>query len=93
MAENLRRNGGTIPGIRPGAPTSEYLDKTAKSVVFLGAMVLAVIAAVPIVLGNLTGLSIQLGGTSLLIVCGVALETVTAMDSFVMARHHKGFLN
>lgn len=93
MAENLRRNGGAIPGIRPGAPTSEYLDKTAKSVVFLGAMVLVVIAAVPIVLGNLTGLSIQLGGTSLLIVCGVALETVTAMDSFVMARHHKGFLN
>lgn len=92
IATNIRNNGGTIPGIRPGPATSEYLMKTANSVAFLGALILAIIAAAPIVLGNLTGLSIQLGGTSLLIVCGVALETVTAMDSFVTARHHKGFL-
>lgn len=92
ISTNIRNNGGTIPGIRPGPATSEYLMKTANSVAFLGALILAIIAAAPIVLGNLTGLSIQLGGTSLLIVCGVALETVTAMDSFVTARYHKGFL-
>lgn len=92
IASNLRNNGGTVPGIRPGPATTEYLMKTANSVAFLGALILAIIAAAPIVLGNLTGLPIQLGGTSLLIVCGVALETVAAMDSFVTARYHKGFL-
>ena len=93
IANSLRKNGGTIPGIRPGIPTTEYLERAAKSVAFLGALILAIIAALPIMLGNLTGLQIQLGGTTLLIVCGVALEAVTAVDSYMVVRQHKGFLD
>lgn len=93
LAGTIRSNGGGIPGIRPGRATSDYLMKTANSVAFLGALLLSIVAATPIVFGNLTGLPIQLGGTSLLIVSGVALEVITAMDSFVISRHHKGFLN
>lgn len=93
IANSLRKNGGTIPGIRPGIPTTEYLERAAKSVAFLGALILAIIAALPIMLGNLMGLQIQLGGTTLLIVCGVALEAVTAVDSYMVVRQHKGFLD
>lgn len=92
MANNLRTNGGSIPGIRPGKPTSDYLNKMANRTAPIGAFVLSIIAALPIVLGNLTGLPIQLGGTSLLIVCGVAIETVTSIDSYLTVRNHSGFL-
>lgn len=92
MANNLRAGGGSIPGIRPGKPTSDYLNKAANRTAPLGAFVLSLIAALPIILGNLTGLPIQLGGTSLLIVCGVALETVAAVDSYLTVRSHTGFL-
>lgn len=93
IANGLRKNGGTIPGIRPGVPTTEYLERAAKSVAFLGALILSIIAALPIVIGNLTGMQIQLGGTTLLIVCGVAIEAVTAVDSYVIVHRHKGFLD
>lgn len=93
MANNLRGNGGVIPGIRPGKPTSDYLTSTANKTAPIGAFILALIAAAPIVMGNLTGLSIQLGGTSLLIVCGVALEEVAALDSYLTLRHHTGILS
>lgn len=92
MANNLRAGGGSIPGIRPGKPTSDYLNKAANRTAPLGAFVLALIAALPIILGNLTGLPIQLGGTGLLIVCGVALETVAAVDSYLTVQNHTGFL-
>lgn len=92
ISNDLRVAGASVPGIRPGLPTAEHLRKTANSVAFLGAGILAIIAAVPIILGNLMGMSIQLGGTSLLIVVGVALEVVASLDSIVAVRHQKGFL-
>lgn len=92
ISNDLRVAGASVPGIRPGLSTAEHLRKTANSVAFLGAGILAIIAAVPIILGNLMGMSIQLGGTSLLIVVGVALEVVASLDSIVAVRHQKGFL-
>ncbi len=92
IANNLRKNNGTIPGIRPGKPTSDFITRVLNKVTILGAAFLAVIAALPIVLGNATGVSIQLGGTSLLIVVGVALETGRSLESYMLMRHHKGFL-
>ena len=73
IANNLRRNNGSIPGFRPGKPTSDFITRTLNKITLIGAIFLAVVAVLPIVLGNLTGMSIQLGGTSLLIVVGVAL--------------------
>lgn len=93
ISNDLRTAGASIPGVRPGASTAEYLKKAANSVAFLGAGILAIVAAAPIILGNIMGMSIQLGGTSLLIVVGVALEVVTSLDSVVAIRHQKGFLN
>ncbi len=92
IANNLRQNNGTIPGIRPGRPTSDFITKALSKITFIGALFLAVIAALPIVLGNLMGVSIQLGGTSLLIVVGVALDTSRTLESYMLMRHHKGFL-
>lgn len=92
IANNLRKNNGTIPGIRPGKPTSDFITRVLNKVTILGAAFLAVVAALPIILGNATGVSIQLGGTSLLIVVGVALETGRSLESYMLMRHHKGFL-
>ena len=92
MANNLRQNNGTIPGIRPGKPTSDFITKTLSKITLIGGIFLAVVAGLPIILGNLTGVSIQLGGTSLLIVVGVALDTARSLEGYMTARHHKGFL-
>ena len=92
IANNLRRNNGSIPGFRPGKPTSDFITRTLNKITLIGAIFLAVVAVLPIILGNLTGLSIQLGGTSLLIVVGVALDTTRSLDSFMTMRNHKGFL-
>lgn len=92
IANNLRKNNGAIPGIRPGKPTSDFITKCLSKITFIGAIFLGVIAVMPIVLGNVTGMSIQLGGTSLLIVVGVALDTGRSMESYMLMRHHKGFL-
>lgn len=92
IANNLRNNNGTIPGYRPGKPTSDFITRTLNKITLIGAIFLAVVAVLPIVLGNLTGMSIQLGGTSLLIVVGVALDTTRSLDSFMTMRSHKGFL-
>lgn len=93
IANNLRQNNGTIPGIRPGKPTSDFIAKTLNRITLIGALFLGLIAVLPIILGNVTGMSIQLGGTSLLIVVGVALDTCRSMESYMTMRHHKGFLN
>ncbi len=93
IANNIRQNNGTIPGIRPGDPTSNFISKTLSKITLIGAVFLATVAIMPIILGNVTGVSIQLGGTSLLIVVGVALDTTRSMDSFMTMRSHKGFLN
>ena len=92
IANNLRRNNGSIPGFRPGKPTSDFLTRTLNKITLIGAIFLAAVAVLPIILGNLTGMSIQLGGTSLLIVVGVALDTTRSLDSFMTMRNHKGFL-
>lgn len=93
MANNLRKNNGSVPGIRPGQPTADYLGKIIKRIVLVGAIFLGVLAILPIVLSNFTSLNIALGGTSLLIVVGVALDTVRSLESQLMMRHYKGFLD
>ncbi len=92
IANNLRKNNGTIPGIRPGKPTSDFIIKVLSKITFIGAIFLATVAVGPIILGNITGINLQLGGTSLLIVVGVALDTVRQIESYLTMRHHKGFL-
>jgi preprotein translocase subunit SecY len=94
MANNLRQNNGTIPGIRPGKPTSDYITKVLSKVTFIGSIFLAFIALMPIIFGASTGMSnLSIGGTSLLILAGVALETVKQLESQLMMRHYKGFLD
>ena len=92
IANNLRKNNGAIPGIRPGKPTSDFITKTLSKITLIGAVFLGVVAVLPIILGNVSGVAIQLGGTSLLIVVGVALDTGRSMESYMLMRHHKGFL-
>ena len=94
IANNLKKNGGFIPGFRPGKPTSEFITKALGKVTFVGALFLGVVAALPLVVGALnSSLSgVALGGTSVLIVVGVALDTVKQMEAQMMMRHHKGFL-
>jgi preprotein translocase subunit SecY len=94
MANNLRQNNGTIPGIRPGKPTSDYIARVLSKVTFIGSIFLAFIALMPIIFGASTGMSnLSIGGTSLLILVGVALETVKQLESQMMMRHYKGFLD
>lgn len=94
MANNLRQSNATIPGIRPGKPTSDYLARVLSKVTFIGALFLAFIALFPIGFGHLSGMShMLLGGTSIIILVGVALETVKQMESQMMMRHYKGFLD
>ena len=93
IANNLRRNNGAIPGIRQGKPTYEYIAKAISKVTIIGAFFLAVVAILPIGLTAVTGVNIALGGTSVLIVVGVALETVKTLEAHMTMRHHKGFLD
>ena len=92
IANQLKKNNGTIPGIRPGKPTSDFISRTLSKITLIGAIFLAIVAGAPILLGNLTGTSIQLGRTSRLLVGGVALDTARALDGYMTARFHKGFL-
>lgn len=92
IASNLKKGGGFIPGIRPGKPTSDYLSKTATHITLMGAIFLSILALAPLVLGWAFNMSVQFGGTSLLIVVGVALETVKQLESQMLMRHYKGFL-
>ncbi len=93
MANNLRKNGGAIPGIRPGKPTSDFISKILSRITLLGALFLSVIAILPIVIGNVGEINVSLGGTSILIMVGVALDTVKNLESQMMMRHYKGFLD
>lgn len=92
MANNLRKNSGGIPGIRPGKPTADFISKVVGRITFIGALFLGVVATMPILLGTVTGMNVSLAGTSLIIVVGVALETVKTLESQMMMRHYKGFL-
>ena len=105
MSKNIRDNGGSIPGIRPGEPTSRYIGKIINRIVLLGALLLSVVALFPIIFSQITtfaleklancpyGMNISLGGTSIIILVGVALETVKQLESQMMMRHYKGFLD
>ena len=92
MANNMKKNGGFIPGIRPGKTTSDFIGKILSKITFIGAAFLGVIAVLPIIISQGFGLNFYLGGTSLLIVVGVALETVKQLESQMLMRHYKGFL-
>ena len=92
IANNMKRNGGSIPGIRSGKPTSDYISRILTRVTLAGALFLAVIAVIPMILGQVIGFSLSIGGSSLLIMVGVALETVKQIESQMLMRHYKGFL-
>lgn len=92
-AKNLQQYGGFIPGIRPGKPTGEYLQKISNRITFSGSIILALIASAPIVISRLSGMKINFGGTSAIIIVGVVIETMKQIESMMLMRHYKGFLN
>jgi len=93
VANNLKKNGGFIPGFRPGKPTADFITKVLNKITLFGALYLAVIALAPIVTANVIGIqTLAIGGTSVIIVVGVALETVKALEAQMLMRHYKGFL-
>ncbi len=92
VANNLKKYGGFIPGIRPGAPTADYIKRAMNRLTMAGGLFLAVIATLPIFLGNAMGVNLQFSGTSLLIVVGVALDTVKQLEQQLLMRNYSGFL-
>ena len=94
IANNLKKNGGFIPGFRPGKPTSDFITKALGKVTFVGALFLGVVAILPLIVGAIspTLSNVALGGTSVIIVVGVALDTVKQLEAQMLMRHHKGFL-
>lgn len=93
VANNMKKQGGFIPGIRPGKPTTEYLTKILNYLIFIGAIGLIIVAAIPIVFSGYFGAQVSFGGTSLIIVVGVILETIKKIESMMLVRNYKGFLN
>src|SRR5699024_8195127 len=97
IANNLKKNGGFIPGFRAGKPTSEYIRKVLNKITLMGALYLSVVAVVPILISCFSDAPtlscISLGGTSIIIVVGVALETVRAVEAQMLMRNYKGFLD
>ena len=93
IADNLKRQGGFIPGIRPGKPTTEYLSKVLNRVVLIGALGLLVVSVVPFICSGLFNASVSFAGTSLIIIVSVVLETITQVESQMRVRNYKGFLN
>ena len=92
-AQNLQQNGGFIPGIRPGRPTSEYLSRVVNRLVIVGAVILAFLATMPTFINYYTRIPIAFGGTSIIIVVGVVIETVKSIEQQMLLRHYRGFLN
>lgn len=92
VAENMQKNGGFIPGLRPGRTTSEYLDRVLSRITLAGAIFLAFIAVLPNIASALSGLNIYFGGTSLLIVVGVALDTMKQLENQIVQRNYQGFM-
>ena len=96
ISNNLKKNGGFIPGFRPGKPTADFIQKVINKIIIFGAVYLSVVAILPIITGNLLSSAVQglaVGGTSVIIVVGVALETVKALEAQMLMRHYKGFLD
>ena len=92
IADNMKKQGGFIPGIRPGKPTSDYLNKVLNYIVFIGAIGLTVIAVLPYIFSGVFGASVSFGGTSLIIIVSVVLETMKQVESQMLVRNYKGFL-
>ena len=92
IANNIKSNNGAIPGIRPGKPTVAFISKVISKITLVGAIFLGIIAVFPILFTAITGMNVSLGGTSIIIVVGVALDTMRQMESQMTMRHHKGFL-
>ena len=93
IADNMKKQGGFIPGIRPGRPTSDYLAKILNYIIFVGAIGLIIVCVVPILFNGVFGASVSFGGTSIIIVVGVVLETIKQIESQMAVRYYKGFLN
>ena len=93
MANNLRKNGGAIPGIRPGRPTNDYLSKVLNYVILIGAAGLTIVAVIPIFFTGMFNASVSFGGTSIIIVVGVILEMIQQVETMMRERHYKGFLS
>ena len=93
ISNNLKKNGGFIPGFRPGKPTAEFIKKVISKIVIFGAVYLAIVAMLPMIAGSVTKTNLAIGGTSIIIVVGVALETVKALEAQMLMRHYKGFLD
>ncbi len=93
VANNLKKAGGFIPGIRPGSPTSDYLTKILNNIILIGVIGLIIVAVIPIFFNGVFGANVTFGGTSLIIIVGVVLETMKQIESQMLVRYYKGFLN
>ena len=93
IADNMKKQGGFIPGIRPGQPTSEYLTKILNYIIFIGAVGLVIVAVIPFFFNGVFGADVSFGGTSIIIVVGVVLESIKQIESQMLVRNYKGFLN
>ena len=93
IADNMKKQGGFIPGIRPGKPTSEYLTKVLNYIIFIGAVGLTIVCVIPFFFNGIFGASVSFGGTSLIIIVSVVLETLKKIESLMLVRNYKGFLN
>lgn len=93
VADNMKKQGGFIPGIRPGKPTVDYLTQILNYIIFIGAVGLTIVAVIPFVFNGLFGASVSFGGTSIIIIVGVLLETVKQIESMMVVRNYKGFLS
>ncbi len=93
IADNMKKSGGFIPGIRPGKPTSEYLQTVLSRIIFIGAVGLSIVSILPIMLNGLFKASVSFGGTSIIIIVGVVVETLKQIESQMMVRNYKGFLS
>lgn len=93
VSNNMKKQGGFVPGIRPGKPTTDYLNKVLNNIIFIGAIGLTIVAVVPIFFSGAFDASVSFSGTSLIIIVGVVLETIKQIESQMLVRHYKGFLN
>lgn len=93
VSNNMKKQGGFVPGIRPGKPTTDYLTKVLNNIIFIGAVGLTIVAVIPIFFSGAFDASVSFSGTSLIIIVGVVLETMKKIESMMLVRHYKGFLN
>lgn len=93
VSNNIKKQGGFIPGIRPGKPTTEYLTKVLNNIIFIGAIGLTIVSVIPIFFSGAFDANVSFGGTSIIIIVGVIIETIKQIESQLLVRHYKGFLN